>query len=261
MELLEGLKDVDVQIEVLDLGSLQSVVDFAKRFRAAGVKVDVLINNAGVMAIPERKETVDGLEMHIGVNHFGGHLLTRLMEPCIVDGGRVVFVSSIAHRRPPGLPATRLDWENINFEKPDTYGSWQAYGRSKLANVFDAMEFAKTLAPRRITTYAAHPGIANTDLFRNMTDSGFVSRMTRALAPLKGILLDSALKGSLTTLRCAIDPALGTPEVSGKYWGNLKEEKPSGLALDPANPPRYWTITETMLEEKLGGKVDEVIPK
>ncbi|CAM9547724.1 unnamed protein product, partial [Sphacelaria rigidula] len=60
--------------------------------------------------------------------------------------------------------------------------------------------------------------------------------------------------------RCAIDPDLGEPELSGKYWGNLKEEQPSALASDPANPPRYWQVTEDLLETKLGTKVDDVIP-
>ncbi|CAN0461715.1 unnamed protein product, partial [Scytosiphon promiscuus] len=72
-------ESVDVEVQILDLGSLQSVVAFAERFKASGRKANVLINNAGIMAIPERRETVDGFEMQIGVNHFGWHLLTRLM--------------------------------------------------------------------------------------------------------------------------------------------------------------------------------------
>lgn len=80
---------------------------------------------AGVMALAERKETVDGLEMQIGVNHFGHHLLTRLMEPSIKDGGRIVFLSSIAHHTcEPTI--TSLEWDNVNFEKPGTYDRWKA---------------------------------------------------------------------------------------------------------------------------------------
>lgn len=248
-----------MQLELLDLGSLQSVIDFAKRFREADTKIDVVINNAGIMAIPERKETADGFEMQIGVNHMGPHLLTRLLEPLIVDGGRVVFVSSVGHQRVPGMPKTNLDWDNVNFDMPNSYTPWLSYGRSKLANVLDAKEFAKHLAPRGITAYAVHPGVVDTELMRNMTDASMISRATRMLAPLRGLILASPLTGSLTTLKCAIDPALGTPEVTGKYWGNLKEEMPSELATDPANPPRYWAVTEEMLEAKLGEKIDEVI--
>eukprot|EP00903_Cladosiphon_okamuranus_P017006 g15675.t1 len=240
VDLLEGLTGVDVQVEVLDLGSLQSVIAFAQRFKTSGAKVDVLINNAGIMALPERRETVDGFEMQIGVNHFGGHLLTRLMEPMIVDGGRVVFLSSIGHDRPPGMPKITLDWDNINYEKPDTYNNWMAYGRSKLANVLDAKEFAKRLGERGINTYAVHPGVVNTELTRNMTDNSFVSRLSRWLAPVMKYMLVSPLTGALTQLRCAVDPALGAKELSGKYWADMKEAQPSKLASDPANPPRFW---------------------
>eukprot|EP00752_Nemacystus_decipiens_P010151 g9047.t1 len=260
MDLLEGLTDVDVQVEVLDLGSLQSVVAFAQRFKTAGAKVDVLVNNAGIMAIPERRETVDGFEMQMGVNHFGGHLLTRLMEPMIADGGRVVFLSSLAHAKPPGVPKVTLDWENINYEKPDTYNNWMAYGRSKLANILDAKEFAKRLAERGINTYAVHPGVVNTELFRHfLADDSFVSRVSRWGAPLTKYLLVSPLTGALTQLRCAVDPELGAKELSGKYWANMKETQPSRLASDPATPPRFWEVTESMLEAKLGKKVDDIL--
>ncbi|CAM9314436.1 unnamed protein product, partial [Hapterophycus canaliculatus] len=249
----------DVQVEILDLGSLQSVISFAQKFKTAGTKVDVLINNAGIMAIPERRETADGFEMQIGVNHFGGHLLTRLMEPMINDGGRVIFLSSIAHRQAPGQAKTSLDFDNVNYEKPDTYHAWMAYGRSKLANVLDAKEFAKHLAPRGINTYACHPGVVNTELMRNMTDNSFVSRVTRLAAPVSKFILASPLTGALTSLRCAVDPELAAPEFTGKYWGNMREEKPSGLATDPENPPRMWEVTESMLEAKLGKKVEDIL--
>ena len=81
----------------------------------------------------------------------------------ITDGGRVVFLSSRAHDKPPGIAKTTMDWDNINYEKPGTYDSWMAYGRSKLANVLDAKEFAKRLAGRGINTYSVHPGLVATD--------------------------------------------------------------------------------------------------
>lgn len=257
---IEGLTDVDVHVELLDLASLQSVVSFAQRFKTAGAKVDVLINNAGIMAIPERQETADGLELQMGVNHFGGHLLTRLMEPMIADGGRVVFLSSVAHDQGPTLPKVTLDWDNINYENPGTYNNWMAYGRSKLANILDAKEFAERLAGRGINTYAVHPGIVNTDLFRNfLADNSLMSRVSRWTEPLTRRLLVPPLTGALTQLRCAVDPALGAKEFSGKYWANMKERQPSELASDRTNPPRFWEVTESVLEAKLGTKVDRVL--
>ncbi|CAN0318560.1 unnamed protein product [Laminaria digitata] len=259
VNLLEGLEGVDVGVQILDLGSLQSVVAFAQRFMASGAKADVLINNAGIMAIPERRETVDGFESQIGVNHFGGHLLTRLMEPMISDGGRVVFLSSIAHNPRAGSKLT-MEWDDLNCEKPGSYGSWTAYCRSKLANILDTKEFATRLASRGINTYAVHPGVVNTELMRNLTDgSSVVSRLAKLTSPLFKYVLASPLDGALTSLRCAVDPSLAAPEMSGKYWANMTETKPSAAALDPANPTRMWTVTEDILEAKLGKKVDELL--
>ena len=253
VDLVEGLEEVDVQLEILDLASLQSVVSFGKRFKESDVKVDVLVNNAGLMSIPTLERTADGLERQIGVNHFGGHLLTRLLEGRIVDGGRVVFLSSLAHYY--AVP----DWDNVNYEKPDSYVPMESYGRSKLANVLDAREFGARLAGRRIGAFAVHPGVVNTDLFRNMTDGSMVSRVFRLAKTFGSFFLASPLSGSLTTLRCAVDPALAAPELSGKYWANMKEVEPSAHALDPANPPRLWKITEDLLEEKLGKKIDDLL--
>ena len=94
MDLLEELEDVDVSLQVLGPGSLESITASARRLRDVGSLVDVLINNAGICDVPERRETVDGLELLIGINHFGPHLLTRFMEPIIADGGRMVFLVS-----------------------------------------------------------------------------------------------------------------------------------------------------------------------
>eukprot|EP00752_Nemacystus_decipiens_P010150 g9046.t1 len=260
VDLLQGLEGVDVQVEMLDLASLQSVASFARRLKASGAKVDVLINNAGAFGFAKRLETADGFEMHMGVNHFGGHLLTRLVEPMIADGGRVVFLSSIAHDQAPGLPKTTWDWENVNFEKPRSYDRTSAYCRSKLANVLDSKEFAARLAPRNINTYAVHPGLVKTEIHRSIAESkGAAAVISAGYTVVGWLLLKSPLDGALTTLSCAVDPALAAPEFSGKYWANMREETPSKLALDPAGPPRLWKVTEDLLEAKLGKKVDDVL--
>lgn len=261
VDLLAGLEEVDVRVEILDLGSLQSVVAFAQRLSASGSsKIDVLINNAGIFGVSERRETANGFETHIGVNHFGPHLLTRLLEPMLAIGGRVVFLSSLAHERPPGMPRTTWDWDNVNYEKPDSYHTVAAYCRSKLANIWDAKEFAKRLAGRGITTYAVQPGLVKTEIHRNMTKNWLFSLVVGTGYAMMGwMFLRTPLSGCLTTLRCAVDPALGGPEFSGKYWGNLQEEQPSDLASDPASPTRLWAYTESLLEAKLGQKVEEII--
>ncbi|CAM9125100.1 unnamed protein product [Discosporangium mesarthrocarpum] len=257
--LREDITDVDIKLEALDLGSLKSIQDFSKRVKASGSKIDILINNAGVMAIPDRRETADGFEMTVGINHIGTHFLTRLLEPCLADGGRVIFYSSIGHNRPPGQPKTTFNWDDINAEKPGVYRQWMSYGQSKLYNLLDAQEFAKHLSGRGITTYAVSPGVVMTELTRNMTDNSMMSVITRMMSPLMKYLISTPLQGSLTAMRCACDPTVGTPELSGKYWHNEKETKPSDLACDPANAPRLWKATEDMLEAKLGKPVSEFI--
>lgn len=274
---MQALGDVDVRVEVLDLGSFQSVVSFAQRLKTSGAKVDVLINNAGLFGFSKRRETVDGLEMHMGVNHFGGHLLTRLIEPMFAaasggndggrggggGGGRVVFLSSLAHDRPPGLAKTTWDWDNVNFERARSYERVSAYSRSKLANVLDSKEFSERLAARNVFTYAVQPGLVKTEIHRSMTEmtEGKVAGLVvnAGYAVVGRLWLKSPLEGALTTIKCAVDPALAAPEFSGKYWGNMREETPSDLALDPASPPRLWKITEDLLEAKLGKKVDDVL--
>ncbi|CAM9632642.1 unnamed protein product [Choristocarpus tenellus] len=253
------LTDVDVSVEVLDLGSFNSIIDFSQRVKASGDPIDILMNNAGLMAIPDRRETVDGMEMTVGVNHFGPHLLTRLLESTMRDGGSIVFLSSLGHAQPPGQAKTVMSWDDINAEKPGAYSQWMSYGQSKLMNILDAKEFSKRLAPRGITTYAVNPGMVNTDLTRYMTDGSLTSRLTRLLKPIQGCMLKTPLKGSSTALKCALDPALGTAELSGKYWSDEKETKPSELASDPANVPRLWKATEEIIEAKLHKKIDELL--
>ncbi|CAN0371591.1 unnamed protein product, partial [Hapterophycus canaliculatus] len=158
----------------------------------------------------------------------------------------------MAHDRPPGMPKTTWDWSNINFDRAGSYSRLSAYGRSKLANVLDAKEFATRLAARRVNTYAVQPGLVKTEIHRNMSDGKMMKLVAGwGYAVLGWISLRSPLEGALTTLMCAVDPALAAPELSGKYWGNMREETPSKLASDPANPPRLWEITESLLEAKL----------
>lgn len=155
---------------------------------------------------------------------------------------------------------TTLEWDNITFEKPGSYGRWQAYGTSRLFNILDATACIARLATRGITTYALHPGVVSTELMRNMTDNSLMSHLERLLLPIAGQVLLSPLQGSLTTFMCVVDPSLGTPEVTDKYWACLKEEKASAIASDPANSPGYQVLTEKVLEDKLGRELNELIP-
>ena len=149
----------------LDLASLDSVRECAAKILEEEPRIDILINNAGIMGLPERQLTQDGFEMQFGVNHLGHFLLTNLLIDRIkeVPSARIVNVSSKAHS------GGNLDFDNLNSEK--SYIHWVAYGTSKLANILFTRSLAKRLEGTRITANSLHPGVIMTELGRHLTFS------------------------------------------------------------------------------------------
>ena len=147
----------------LDLASLDSVREFSAKILEEEPRIDILINNAGVMAVPERKLTKDGFEMQIGINHLGHFLLTNLLLDRIKEApsARIVNVSSRAYLR------ANLDLGDLNLEK--SYDAWTAYGNSKIANILFTRSLARRLEGTRITTNSLHPGVIMTELSRHLT--------------------------------------------------------------------------------------------
>ena len=147
----------------LDLASLDSVRKFAAKILEEEPHIDILINNAGVMAIPKRMLTQDGFEMQFGTNHLGHFLLTNLLLDRIKEApsARIVNVSSKAHIR------GNLDFDNLNSEK--SYTPWLAYGNSKLANILFTRSLAKRLEGTGVMTNSLHPGLIMTELSRHLT--------------------------------------------------------------------------------------------
>nr|CUU97609.1 hypothetical transcript [Hymenolepis microstoma] len=147
-------------IEKLDLSSLKSIREFSDRIIERNIKIDILINNAGIMACPYT-ETEDGFESQIGTNHLGPFLLTELLLPTIKqagEGARIIFLSSRAHYR------TKTSLIPLNIK--ECYNRFECYNRSKLANAMYAHYLSKTLAPFGIQTASVHPGVVQTELFR-----------------------------------------------------------------------------------------------
>ncbi|OMC15994.1 SDR family NAD(P)-dependent oxidoreductase [Mycobacterium sp. SP-6446] len=206
----------DVALQELDLTSLQSIRAAAEQLRAEHDRIDLLINNAGVMYTP-KSTTKDGFELQFGTNHLGhfaftGLLLDRLLP---VAGSRVVTVSSVGHRILADIHFDDLQWER-------RYNRVAAYGQAKLANLLFTYELQRRLAPHGTTiAAAAHPGMSDTELMRNMP-SWLLSAFER-LAPL--IAQDAAI-GALPTLRAATDPAV----LGGQYYG------PDGLGQTRGYP-------------------------
>ena len=146
----------------LDLASLDSVRKCAAKILEEEPQIDILINNAGVMALPERKLTKDGFEMQFGTNHLGHFLFTNLLLDRIKESpkARIVNVSSIGHS------LGKLDFNNLNSEC--SYSQWTAYGTSKLANILFTRGLVKRLEGTGVTANVLHPGAINTELGRNL---------------------------------------------------------------------------------------------
>jgi NAD(P)-dependent dehydrogenase (short-subunit alcohol dehydrogenase family) len=193
-----------VEVERLDLADLGSVFAFAARFSSATGRLDLLVNNAGVMA-PPLSRTKQGFELQFGVNHLGHFALTARLLPLLLQGARsrLVVVSSGMER------FGRIRLEDLNWERR-RYCAWAAYSQSKLANMMFALELERrlTAAGRDVSVTAAHPGWTRTELQRT-------TKLVRFFNP----LFSRPEQGALSIVRAAIDPGAQ----SGTYWG------PSGL--------------------------------
>jgi NAD(P)-dependent dehydrogenase (short-subunit alcohol dehydrogenase family) len=222
----------------LDLASLASIERFAENYRADHDRLDLLINNAGVM-IPPFGKTEDGFELQFGCNHLGHFALTgRLIDLTLATpGARIVTVSSLAHK------VGKIDFENLNAEKG--YDKAVAYGRSKLANLLFTFELQRRLeaAESEVSATAAHPGWAGTDLQRH-------SRIIRFF---NAFFAQSPLMGALSTLRAATDPGAR----GGDYFGprGIFEMRgcpvrvaASRAAGNERDAQRLWEVSEQLTE-------------
>lgn len=189
-----------LEIRHLDLASLASIADFAAAVNAAHRKIDLLFNNAGIMAVPEGK-TADGFETQFGTNHLGHFALTMRLMPALLaaPAGRVVSTSSIAR-----FTAGRYDLTNPHMH--GCYKPWAAYGMSKRANLQFAIELNRRLAGRTVTAYAADPGFSRTNLQATSAKAmnGWQQRFWVLASPL---VAQRASNGALPQLRAGTDPA------------------------------------------------------
>jgi retinol dehydrogenase-12 len=211
----------------LDLADLGSVREAAREVLARGLPLHGLINNAGLAGVHD--VTRDGFELTFGVNHLGHFLLTLLLEPALRAGApsRVVNVASQAHQRVPGI-----DFGALRAPASSRTG-FPEYAVSKLCNVLFTRELARRWANRGITTYALHPGVVATRIWR---------RVPQPLRWLGLKLMTSAEDGAATTVFCATAPELAA--VSGRYYIRSREATPSLVAQDDALALRLWQESE-----------------
>jgi NAD(P)-dependent dehydrogenase (short-subunit alcohol dehydrogenase family) len=225
-----------VEVQKLDLSSLESVRAAAADLRSRHDTIDLLINNAGVMMTP-KSTTADGFELQFGTNHLGHFAFTGLLLDRVLaaPGSRVVTVSSMGHR------FGRIDFDDLQSDK--SYSRTGAYGRSKLANLLFTYELQRRLAGTKTIAVAAHPGSSSSELGRNVP----------ALVQLafKPLTLQGADMGALPTLRAATDPST----LGGQYYGPdgfvemrgyPKVVASNDSSHDTDAQRRLWTVSEEL---------------
>jgi NAD(P)-dependent dehydrogenase (short-subunit alcohol dehydrogenase family) len=246
---IERIQDLvpsaQVRFEMLDLASLASIRAFAADMVANGRPLHLLINNAGVMALPIRRLTEDGFEMQFGTNHLGHFALAGSLLPLLrsAKSPRIVNVSSVAHR------GGEIDFNNLQAELK--YQPWPAYRQSKLANLLFTFELQ-----RRSDAYgwglvsnAAHPGLARTDLISNGTGTGGVKGLMMGLV--LSTMSQSAAAGALPTLFAATSPQAEPkgyygPKGFREFKGTVGPAKIMPQAQDQAVARKLWEVSESL---------------
>ncbi len=242
--ILKGNPEGNVEVAELNLADLDSVHRFAKTFLHKHDRLDVLLNNAGIMTTPWFT-TKDGFEGQVGINHLGHFALTGWLLPGLQEtpGSRVVNVSSMAHRQ------GKMDFSNLLFENGKGYSPMKAYSRSKLANLLFTYELQRFFEAHQTDSkaVAAHPGVSQTELFRHLDDKWYF-RMVRPL--FKAISQDGEM-GALPQIRASVDPEVQ----GGEYYGpsgfnELKgypvKVKSNGTSHNPEDARKLWEVSEEL---------------
>lgn len=239
-----------IEVGQMDLGDFASVHAFANDFVASSRPLHILINNAGIMACPERR-IEGGLEAQFGTNHLGHMILACRLAPALLKAGRarVVALSSIGHRRSP------INFDDPNFEHRP-YDKWEAYGQAKTANALFAVGLNRRLEAKNVSAYAVHPGGIMTELQRDLSreemiafgwidDKGTVSNRFKSPA-----------QGAATSVWCATSPLLAAG--GGVYCEDCNVAAAVGAddpsfagvrpwAIDPSAAERLWSLSETLI--------------
>lgn len=232
------------EVAQLNLASLTSVRAFADKFQAKHDKLDLLINNAGVMAIPYRK-TEDGFEMQFGTNHLGHFALTGLLLPSLLAANktRVVNVSSMAHEQ------GTMNWNDLAWES--NYSEWGAYGMSKLANLLFTYELQRKLEAASVDAMSVgcHPGYAATNL-QAIEPERWITRLTNLLMKVTNrVVAQSAAMGALPTLYAALAGEVNGGDYIGPangMRGYPVKVKSNDKSHNVADARRLWQVSEEL---------------
>lgn len=241
-QLTTEVADAKVDFCVVELSSLSSVRTFTDEFLATHDRLDVLIANAGIMAVPYGL-TEDGFELHFGTNHLGHFVLVGRLLPLLLqsDAPRVVMLTSAGHG------ASDIIWEDPNFVSTD-YSKLTAYGQSKTANMLHAVELENRYGDRGLHAWSVHPGMVSTDLGRHFTKEDYAELIARAkyaggeLPPRVGVDV-----GASTQVWAAVsDDVLA---FAGGYLADCAQGSAARYALDANSAQRLWELSEQMVGE------------
>jgi NAD(P)-dependent dehydrogenase (short-subunit alcohol dehydrogenase family) len=258
----------------MDLGSQRSVRRAAKEVLAYPESIDILINNAGVMALPERTLSEDGIELQFATNHIGHFLLTNLVMPKLVAAAkisslgatRIINISSSAHALGP------IRFSDYNFDKSkeelpkedlpsfdrlaalgvpaeSVYVPFVAYGQSKTANVLFSLSLTEKFSDVGIVSYGVHPGSIPTELQRN-SDKKILDEARRRAVGDSFLVVKTLDQGSSTALVAALDPGLKNgpaPDGKGVYMENCQIGNPAPWASDPVAAAKLWALSEELV--------------
>ena len=230
----------DVDLEVFDLASLGSVRKGASALLERCPRIDVLVNNAGLV-LSRRQETEDGLEATFAINHLGPFLLTGILLDRIKQSApaRIVNVSSTAHKG-----ARRgLNFDDLQSER--RYGGMSVYSKSKLANIYFTTELARRLAGTGVTANSLHPGTVATGYARDGDATGFLSFGVRVIKP----FVLTAERGARTSIYLASSREVA--DITGGYFVRCRARRPSKVARDQGAARRLWEVSEQL--SGLGG--------
>ena len=248
----DAVDGASVEVIALDLASLDSIRSAAQAFLAAHDRLDLLVNNAGVMACPPLK-TADGFEMQFGTNHLGHFLFTNLIAPALIAAApsRVVNLSSRGHHR------DTVHFEDLHFAERD-YDKWQSYGQSKTANILFTVGLDARLKDKGVRALAVHPGGIVTNLGRHLNDEDVKFLMAQMQKNSGGnAALKSIPQGAATSCYAATAPELegqGAVYLEDCHVAAVDDENMAGgvrsYALDPDTAEKLWAVSEDLVGDR-----------
>ncbi|XP_041970928.1 retinol dehydrogenase 13-like [Aricia agestis] len=237
-EIIRETGNKDVHCKRLDLASFKSIREFVADLEKTEKRLDVLINNAGAGGLGNTK-TVDGNHIGMQVNYFGPFLLTKLCLPLLKSSApsRIINVSSIMHKY------AEMDFENLNMEK--YWSDYLVYSNSKLYINLMTLELSKRLSGSGVTVNALHPGVASTNLFRNIKN-GLIRGIVNFVL---GFLYQTTWEASQTSIYLAVSPEV--KDMSGLYFSDCRVKQPSKISRDEKIASQLWEETEKIISRSL----------